>query len=75
VAVKAHLKADGIKFDDKAETFIGLKEQIEPLKESHGAYFSDFKEPPRITAGGNNQSVVGDAFENAMRKAAGLATK
>ncbi len=52
VAVKAHLKADGIKFNDKDETFVGLKEQLDPLKESHGAYFLDQKPTPQITAGG-----------------------
>lgn len=75
VAVKAHLKADAIKFNDKDETFVGLKEQLDPLKESHGVYFSDFTPPPQITTGGHSQSIVGDAFDAAMRKGAGLATK
>ena len=58
VAVKAHLKADALKFNEADETFIGLKEQIEPLKEKHGSYFSDFVEPPRVVAGGNNQTLT-----------------
>lgn len=72
VAVKAHLKADGIKYNDKDDTFVGLKEQIEPLKESHGAYFADFTPPPQFTAGGNNKSILGDPQLAAMRKGAGL---
>ena len=75
VAVKAHLKADGIKFNDKDETFVGLKEQLDPLKEKHGAYFLDQKPTPQITAGGNSQPIAGDAFDLAMRKGAGLAIK
>jgi len=75
VAVKAHLKSDGIKYNEKDDTFVGLKEQIEPLKESHGAYFADFTPPPQFTAGGNNKSILGDPQLNAMRKAAGLPDK
>lgn len=75
VAVRAHLKADAIKYNEKDDTFIGLKEQLDPLKETHGVYFADFIKPPQITTGGNSQSIVGDAFDLAMRKGAGLATK
>lgn len=74
VAVRAHLKADGIKFNEADETFIGLKEQIEPLKEKHSSYFSDYVEPPKITTGGNNQPVTTDAFDAAMRKGAQIPT-
>lgn len=55
VAVKAHLKGDGIKYNEKEDSFVGLKEQIEPLKESHGAYFADHIPPPQITMGGQSQ--------------------
>lgn len=72
VAVKAHLKADGIKFNDKDETFIGLKEQLDPLKEKYSSYFSDFVKPPEITLGGNNQPITTDAFDAALLKGAGL---
>ena len=72
VAVKAHLKADALKFNDKDESFLGLKEQLDPLKETYGAYFSDFVEPPKITTGGNNQNINIDAVTAAMRNAAGL---
>ena len=75
VAVKAHLKSDGIKYNEKDDTFVGLKEQIEPLKESHGSYFGDFTPPPQFTAGANNKSILGDPQLNAMRKAAGLPDK
>ncbi len=72
IAVKAHLKADAIKFNEKDDTFVGLKEQLDPLKESHGAYFSDFTPPPQITTGGNNQPINVDAFDAALLKGAGL---
>lgn len=55
VAVKARIKADAIKFNEADETFVGLKEQIDPLKEPHPYYFTDGKEPPRIVTGGSNQ--------------------
>jgi hypothetical protein len=71
VAVKAHLKADGIKFNEKDDSFVGLEEQIKPLKETHGAYFTDDKTPV-IVAGGQSHSVIGDPVINAVRQAAGL---
>jgi hypothetical protein len=72
VAVKAHLQADALKFDEKSETFAGLSEQIDPLKKEYGAYFSDYTEPPRIVSGGNNHNILGDKGVNAAREAAGL---
>lgn len=54
VAVKAHLKSDAIKYNDKEDSFVGLKEQIEPLKEKFGSYFSDHVPPPQITTGGQS---------------------
>lgn len=72
VAVKAHLNSDSIKYNEKDHTFIGLKEQLDPLKEKYGAYFADYQTPPQITAGGNNQSVLGDTIVSAARAAAGL---
>lgn len=55
VAVKAHLKPDGIKYNEKDDNFVGLKEQVDPLKESYGAYFTDHTPPPQITTGGQSQ--------------------
>lgn len=72
VAVKAHLKSEALKFNEADESFVGLKEQIEPLKEKHGSYFSDTTPPPVITAGGNHTSVLGDKMVDAMRAAARL---
>ncbi len=51
VAVKAHLKSDKLKFSEEDESFVGLDEQVNPLKENHAAYFADSKEPPRIVTG------------------------
>ena len=71
-AAKAYLKKDTIQYD--GEKFIGLKEQIEPLKTEKDFLFDDGKPQPRIISGGNNQSVQGDSMVDAMRKAAGLRT-
>jgi chromosome segregation ATPase len=71
VAVRAHLKAEAIQYAD--DKFIGLKEQIEPLKASSDFLFeNDAPPPPRIVSGGGNQPVIGDVVTNAMRTAAGL---
>lgn len=72
VAVRAHLKVENLKYNEKEDTFLGLKEQVEPLKGSFGSYFSDYVEPPRIVTGGNNQTIHGDSVLDAMRKGAGL---
>jgi predicted nucleic acid-binding Zn-ribbon protein len=72
VAVKAHLKTDDLKYSEKDDTFIGLKEQVEPLKASHGKYFNDYVEPPKIVLGGNNQSIISDKVVEAARQGAKL---
>ena len=70
VAVRAHLKADAIQFTD--DKFIGLKEQIEPLKTDKDFLFESDKPQPRIVSGGNSQPVLGDKMVESMRQAAGL---
>lgn len=74
VAVKAHLKADALKYSEQDDKFVGLEEQIKPLKESHGAYFADTEPAPRIVAGGQSTTVIGDNVFNAALQAAGLPT-
>lgn len=66
-----HLKPEMLKLGEDGK-FIGLKEQIEPLKSTKDYLFSDTKEPPRIVTGGNNQPVNMDAVTAAARTAAGL---
>ncbi len=51
-SVKAHLDDEKIQYDEKTETFIGLKEQIEPIKSNNDYLFADVKEPPKIITGG-----------------------
>ncbi len=65
-----HLQKDKIKREDGK--FIGLDEQINPLKSSKDYLFTDVAIPPRIVQGGNNQSVMSDPQLEAMRKGAGL---
>ena len=73
-AVQALLSTDALK--DANGEFIAerFNEQLEKIKSENDYLFADVKEPPKIITGGNSQSVVGDAFDAAMRKGAGLAT-
>jgi hypothetical protein len=41
VAVMARLNQDKITYDEKDDSFSGLKEQVEPLKEKYSSYFSE----------------------------------
>jgi hypothetical protein len=68
-----HLKADKIQFEE--DKFIGLDEQMKPLKESKEYLFADVTEPPRIVSGGNNQPVNKNALEAAFDKGAGIKEK
>lgn len=73
-AVQALLSTDALK--DANGEFIAERftEQLEKIKSENDYLFADVTPPPKIITGGNNQSVVGDAFNDAMRKGAGLAT-
>jgi small-conductance mechanosensitive channel len=66
-----HLKRDALKLGDDGK-FIGLKEQVDPLKTAKDYLFVPDKEDPKIVLGGNNKSVLSDAVVNAARTAAGL---
>lgn len=68
-----HLKRDTLKLDE--DKFIGLKEQIEPLKSAKDYLFADTVPPPKIVTGATSKSVVGDPIIDAARKAAGLSTE
>lgn len=68
-----HLKADKIQFEE--DKFIGLDEQMKPLKESKEYLFADATEPPRIVSGGNNQPVNKNALEAAFDRGAGIKEK
>ena len=64
------LKPDMLKLTED-KTFIGLKEQIEPLKASHDYLFKDAKDIPRIVTGTTQQTTIPVAGAAAW-KAAGL---
>ena len=52
--------------------FIGLSEQIDPLKKSKDYLFEDTKKPPQIVKGAKSDSVLTDGMMAIARKAAGL---
>ena len=59
IGVRAHLKMDGITLD--GDNVLGLKEQVEALKESHPFYFTE--QPPTSTAlphGGSIETDMSD---------------
>jgi len=59
VAVMARLNQDKITYDEKDNTFSGLKEQVDPLKEKYGSYFSessnDNDPDPKLVKGTNGK--------------------
>jgi predicted nucleic acid-binding Zn-ribbon protein len=70
-AVQALLDKNALKLNDDG-SIIGLNEQLEKIKAENDYLFADTKEPPKIVAGGQSHSVVGDPQFDAMRKGAGL---
>jgi len=73
-AVAALLNKEGLKFDEKTETFIGLKEQIEPLQKSDAYLFSSGKEPPRFidqsgkpSSNDGNQTTFAEAINERLQ--------
>jgi len=67
-----HLKRDMLKLGDDGK-FVGLSEQIEPLKTAKEYLFESSEPAPKIVAGGNNPKTnVPDALETAMFKGAGI---
>jgi hypothetical protein len=66
-----HLKMDMLKLGEDGK-FVGLTEQLTPLKEHKSYLFKDDDDTPEIITGGNNKSVIGDAIVDVARKAAGL---
>ncbi len=73
-AVQALLSTDALK--DANGEFIAerFNEQLEKIKSENDYLFADAKPAPQIVTSTNSQSVVGDPFDIAMRKGAGLAT-
>jgi uncharacterized protein len=73
-AILALLDVESIKknYNEKDDSFVGLKEQLEKVKLNDGYLFEDEDQPPKIVIGGGNKQIVGDAVVNAARKAAGL---
>jgi hypothetical protein len=68
--IRPHLKVENIQYADGK--FIGLDEQLKPLKESKAYLFLEDKPAPRIVAGGQAQTMTGDKMVDAARAAAGL---
>jgi len=71
-AIRAHLDIEKLQYDLDKDTFIGLKEQVEPLQAKAEYLFVDDSETPKIVTGGNNKTVISDAVVDAARKAANL---
>jgi len=70
-AVTALLSRDALKLNDDG-SILGLNEQLEAIKKDNDYLFTDAQPVPKIVSGGNNQSVMTDAFEAAMWKGAGI---
>jgi hypothetical protein len=66
-----HLKKDMIKLGEDGK-FIGLNEQIEPLKTSKDYLFESDKKIPGIVTGAQNKSVLSDRVVEAFREGAKL---
>ena len=76
VAVKAHLKLDGLKLNEDG-TFVGLKEQLEPLQKEKDYLFEpagdgEEEEIPSIVAGAKGTPTKTSTFEAALLKGADL---
>lgn len=73
-AIKALLSTDDLR--DANGKFIPERftDQIGKIKSEADYLFESDEKPPKLVTGGNNQSVVTDALENAMRQGAGLKT-
>lgn len=70
-AVTALLSRDALKLNEDG-TILGLTEQLEKVKTENDYLFESDKPAPRVVAGANNKSVIGDPVVMAARKAAGL---
>jgi len=55
-------------------SIVGLSDQLAKIKTENDFLFEDGTITPRIVAGANNKTVVGDPLIDAARKAAGLPT-
>jgi hypothetical protein len=71
-AVKALLDMNALKYNEADGSVIGLEDQLKKVKETNDYLFASDAPTPKIVAGGNNQSVIGDPVMLAARKAAGL---
>ena len=66
-----HLKRDTLKLGEDGK-FIGLKEQLEPLKSAKDYLFEGTKLTPKIVTKTDNKSVNLDPFEAGLLKGANL---
>lgn len=74
IAVQALLSKDALKYNETDGSIVGLKEQLEKIKSENDYLFEAEGTTPKIVAGGQNQSVIGDKVVEAARKSAGLVT-
>ena len=72
-AVRALLSTDQLKLKDDG-TLEGFDDQLTKIKAENDYLFTDAKETPKIVSNANNQTVIGDPLEAAMRRGAGLTT-
>lgn len=72
-AVSALLSTKDLKLTDDGK-ILGLDEQLTKIKAENDYLFADAQPVPKIVAGTNNQSVVGDVLGDAMRRGANLTT-
>ena len=70
-AVRALLSTDQLKLKDDG-TLEGFEDQLTKIKAENDYLFTDAKETPKIVSNANNQTVIGDPLEAAMRRGAGL---
>lgn len=74
--VLPHLKMETITWDSEKSAFVGLDDQLTPLKESKGYLFDDGDPDIKIVSTTtNSKSTVSDKTLVSAREAAGLPTK
>lgn len=73
LTVMALLDYERLGLAEDGETILGLEDQVLAVAEENPFLFdTDEEAPPRIVAGSQNHSVIGDLTVEAARKAAGL---
>lgn len=77
VAVMARLNQDKLTYDEKDDSFSGLSEQVTPLKEKYGYYFSEQSDndpDPKLVKGTNDKKKTEEkkvSFADAIKERLG----